>query len=107
MTHCMRVEALRLSVERGHTRIICIDMARIELVATRRTDPAAGSPIARRYVLGRFGAVVATAAAAVLAIIVATVALILGYFIAGLLIAAMLVAIFVALLRSAFRALRK
>ena len=99
-------EALRLSVERGHTRIIYRDMARFELALTRRTDPTAGSPIARRYVLGRFGAIMATVAAALLAIIVVTAALVLGYFIAGIVIAAMLVAILVALLRSAFRALR-
>lgn len=81
-------------------------MARFELALTRRTDPAAGSPIARRYVLGRFGAIVATVAAALLAIVVVAAALVLGYFIAGLVIAAILIAIFVALLRSAFRALR-
>ena len=81
-------------------------MARFELVVAPRTDPAAGPPAARRHVMGGFGAMLVSIAAALLAVVVVLSALVLGYFIAGLVIAAMLVAILVALLRSAFRALR-
>jgi len=73
---------------------------------TRRTESAAGLPIVRRHVLGRFGAVLASIAAALLVVVVVITALVLGYLIAGLVIAALLVTIFVALLRSAFAALR-
>ena len=82
-------------------------MARLEVALSRRTDPAAGSPITRQHVLGRFGAVLAIIAAALMAIVIAVAALVLGYFIAGFVIAALLLAIFVALLRGAFGALRK
>jgi cytochrome b subunit of formate dehydrogenase len=83
-----------------------VHMARFEMVVARRTDPAAGPPAARRYVIGGIGAVLVSIAAGLLAVVVIVTALVLGYFIAGLVIAAMLVAILVALLRSAFRTLR-
>lgn len=81
-------------------------MGRLEIV-TRRTDPSAGPPVKRQYVLGRFGALLAIIAAALAAVVIAVAALVLGYFIAGFVIATILVAIFVALLQSAFRGLRK
>ncbi len=101
---------MNLSVERAATLellFLYINMARLEIAISRRTDPAAGPPITRQHVLGRFGAMLAIVAAALLAVVVVVAALVLGYFIAGFVIAAVLVAIFVALLRSAFRALRR
>jgi hypothetical protein len=54
-------------------------MACFEVAVTRRTESGAGFPIARRHVLGRFGAVLASIAAAPVAVVVVT-ALVLGYF---------------------------
>jgi hypothetical protein len=84
-----------------------MNMARFQIAVTRRTEPVTGVPVVRRYVLGRFGAVLASIAAALLGVVVVVTALVLGYFIAGLVIATMLVAILVALLRGAFLALRR
>jgi H+/Cl- antiporter ClcA len=81
-------------------------MGRFEVAVTRRTEPFAERPITKRYVLGGFGATLASIAAALLAVVVVVTAVVLGYFIAGILIAAMLVAVLVALLRSAFRTFR-
>jgi hypothetical protein len=81
-------------------------MPHFEVAVTRRTESAAGVPIVRRHVLGRFGAVLASIAAALLVVVVVVTALVLGYFIAGLVIAALLVTMLVAFLRSAFRGLR-
>jgi len=83
-----------------------VEVVRFEIVVAGRSDTAAGQPTARRLVLGRLGAVLASIAAVVLTVGVVVIALVLGYLLAGLVIASMLTVVLGALLRRVFRAFR-
>jgi hypothetical protein len=81
-------------------------MRRFEIVVDS-SRPGEGGSHVHRLPLGRLGSVIAAALLLLIALVVVTTALVLGYLIVGLLGVAFLVAIMVALIRGAFRSVRR
>ncbi len=84
-----------------------VAVARFSIVVSGHPAPRAGAPGERRFVRGRFGSLVAAAVLALVAAGVVVLALVLGYLIAGLIFAAILVFAVVSMVRGAFGALRR
>jgi hypothetical protein len=97
----------------GGARAACVGymmgtaLARFEIVLSRKPASGAEAPAERRVVLGRFGSAVATILLALVGIGLVTAALALGYLFIGLLLAAMFVGIVLAIVRGAFRSIRR
>jgi hypothetical protein len=80
---------------------------RLEIVLSRKSGSRSRWGTERQFALGRLGSAVVTVLSAVVAIGLLTTVLLLGYVFIGVILAAMLVALLVAIGRSTWRALRR